>query len=154
MHLKLIRKYKKATYTIGLLYVNDVLFCNTLEDPDRGLDSKMTESEILSKKIYGETAIPTGKYDITLDVMSAKYYAIPSWREYNGGYMPRLLNVKGFDGILIHPGNTNKDTYGCILVGDNKEVGKVINSRDTFKRLYPIIRDALNKGDRVTIEIE
>ena len=82
MHLKLIRKYKKPSYTIGLLYINDVFFCNTLEDTDRGLDSKMTEPEILSKKIYGETAIPTGKYDITLDVMSAKYYAIPSWREY------------------------------------------------------------------------
>ena len=71
------------------------IFCNTLEDPDRGLDSKMTEPEILSKKIYGETAIPTGTYKLVID--------------YSNRFkkrMPHILNVPGYDGIRLHTGNT------------------------------------------------
>ena len=64
------------------------------------------------------------------------------------------MNVPGYDGILIHPGNTNKDTRGCLLVGENKVVGKVINSKDTFQKLYPKLKAASDRGERITITIK
>ena len=64
MKIKIERKWKKSTYTIGRLYVNGVYFCNTLEDKDRGLKSTDSLSIIKSKKVYGETAIPSGTYEI------------------------------------------------------------------------------------------
>jgi hypothetical protein len=76
MKIKVDRKYKKDTYTIGNLYVDGKWFCNTLEDRDRGLKQTDSLATIQSKKIYGETAIPTGKYRITLDVVSPKYSSV------------------------------------------------------------------------------
>lgn len=67
--------------------------------------------------------------------------------------MPRLLNVPGFEGVLIHPGNTPLDTFGCILVGENKVKGKLINSRETFKNLYKQLRTAADNKEEITIEI-
>ena len=129
----------RPTYCIGRLYIDGVYFCDTLEDTDRGLDDVMTEQEILSKKIYGQTAIPTGIYRVILNY-SPKYKKV----------MPLLLNVKGYSGIRIHSGNTDKDTLGCILVGENKVVGKVINSRVKYEALYKRICQA--KGDvKITI---
>jgi hypothetical protein len=68
--------------------------------------------------------------------------------------VPRLLQVPGFEGILIHPGNKHEDTSGCILVGENKVVGKVINSIATFKKLYSKLQEADNKGEEITIQIQ
>ena len=99
--LKLERAYKKEGYTIGNLYVNGGFFCNTLEDTDRGLTSKMSPLEIAGRKIPGQTAIPTGKYDITLNVVSPKFGKRPAYA-FCGGKLPRLLNVPGFEGVLIH----------------------------------------------------
>ena len=68
--------------------------------------------------------------------------------------MPRILNIPGYDGVLIHPGNTDKDTMGCLLVGQNTVIGKVTNSKATFEKLYPILKAASDKGERITITIK
>ena len=128
MRIELVRIAFKDTYTIGKLYVDDTYFCDVLEDVDRGLDSSMSESEILEKKVKGQTAIPTGHYVINI-TYSPKYKRM----------MPLLLDVKGFSGIRIHSGNSSKDTEGCLLVGKNKKVGMVLESRDTYQRLFKMM---------------
>lgn len=153
MEIKVERKWKKGTYTIGRLYINGKFFCNTLEDMDRGLKQSDPITTIQKKKVYGETAIPTGKYKIEMDVVSPKYSAVKWYQDLCKGKMPRLLNVPGFEGILIHPGNTPLDTFGCILVGENKVKGKLINSRETFKNLYKQLRTAADNKEEITIEI-
>lgn len=153
MEIKVERKWKKETYTIGRLYINGKFFCNTLEDMDRGLKQSDPITTIQKKKVYGETAIPTGKYKIEMDVVSPKYSAVKWYQDLCKGKMPRLLNVPGFEGVLIHPGNTPLDTFGCILVGENKVKGKLINSRETFKNLYKQLRTAADNKEEITIEI-
>ena len=128
MKIELVRIAFKETYTIGKLYVDGKYFSDVLEDVDRGLDSSMTESEILKKKVKGQTAIPTGHYVINI-TYSPKYKRM----------MPLLLDVKGFSGIRIHSGNTAKDTEGCLIVGKNKKVGMVLESRDTYQRLFKMM---------------
>lgn len=141
MDLLLKRIALKSTYTIGKLYIDGEYFCDTLEDKDRGLTESMLSSELAERKVKGSTAIPTGTYKITLNIVSPKYsnYGKYSWSKEIKGKVPRLLNVPGYEGILIHPGNDSDDTDGCILVGQNKQVGKVINSVATFKKLYNLI---------------
>lgn len=142
MNITLNRIAKKAKYTIGKLYINDQYFCDTLEDTDRGLTQSMTEQQIGSKKVYGETAIPTGTYRIII-----------SYSNKFKKQMPLLLNVPGFAGIRIHSGNTEKDSLGCILVGKNKAVGKVLESRDTYSKLFFILQEA-NKKETIKITIK
>lgn len=142
MNITLNRIAKKAKYTIGKLYINDQYFCDTLEDTDRGLTQSMTEQQIGSKKVYGETAIPTGIYRIII-----------SYSNKFKKQMPLLLNVPGFAGIRIHSGNTEKDSLGCILVGKNKAVGKVLESRDTYSKLFSILQEA-NKKETIKITIK
>lgn len=115
----------------------------------------MTIEKIKSIKVANETAIPTGNYKVTLDVVSPKYsnYSRYSWSKAIGAKVPRLLNVKGFDGILIHPGNTDKDSSGCILVGENKVKGKVVNSIVTFQKLYKKLLEAKLKGEEINLQI-
>ena len=146
MKLELKRIAKKDKYTIGHLYIDGKFFCDTLEDPDRGLTSTMNLTEIKAKKIKGDTAIPTGTYKVTLDVVSPKYsnFSKYPYVKFCGGKMPRLLNIPGYEGVLIHAGNTQKDTEGCILVGSNKVVGKVINSQVIWKKLYEILQKDKN----------
>lgn len=144
MNITVVRRWKKPKYTIGELYVDGKLICNTLEDTDRGLYQGMEKEWILEKKVPTQTAIPYGRYKVTLQVKSPKYSKKKSY-EWCGGYMPRLMNVPGFEGVLIHPGNDHTDTEGCILVGDNKAVGKVLNSQKIFKELYALLKEA--EGD-------
>jgi hypothetical protein len=153
MKLTLKRIAFKPTYTIGKLYVNGTYFCDTIEDKDRALTQSMSTVELKNKKVKGETCIPYGKYSITLDVVSGKYsnFVKYPYVKFCNGKMPRLLNVPGFDGILIHAGNTDKDTDGCILVGQNKVVGKVINSQATWAQLYKTLQAKKQEG--ITIEI-
>lgn len=150
--LVLKRLYFKDSYTIGKLYINDSYFCDTIEDKDRGLTKCMSESEIDSIKVYGKTAIPIGTYDVTLNVKSPKFsdFKRYKWAKVCDGYIPRLLNVPGFDGILIHVANTADDILGCIAVGENKVKGQVINSTNTFNKLIK----ELNKYKDSTIKIE
>jgi hypothetical protein len=149
MKLKVVRRYKGPDYTIGSLYIDGKYFCDTLEDTDRGLTDAMTVEEIAAKKKYGVTAIPAGIYDVTLDVISAKF-ALKKQYDFCQGKLPRLINVKGFEGILIHIGNTAADSLGCILVGQNKVKGQVINSTTTYINLYEIL---LKDKNNITIEI-
>lgn len=153
MKLTLNRIYRGPSYTIGKLYIDDKYFCDTLEDTDRGLTDKMTLTEILKIKKPSETAIPSDTYNITLDVVSPRFSTKAFYRQVCNGKLPRLLNVKGFDGVLIHSGNTEKDSSGCILVGQNKVKGKVINSQETFKKLYKILKDYWDKDKSITINI-
>ncbi len=149
MKLFLNRFHKGSEYTIGRLYINDEYFCDTLEDVDRNLNQNMLLDEIKKIKINGETAIPTGTYKITLNVQSPKY---KTYKQYSfcNGYLPRLLDVPGYDGVLIHIGNYPKDSLGCILVGHNDNKGMVCNSTATFKKLYEIL---VNVPDTEEIEI-
>lgn len=153
MELIVNRKYKKQSYTIGELYVDGKFFSNTLEDADRGLDDSMSLAKIKELKKPTITAIPKGTYEITLDVISPRFCTNSFYKQVCDGKLPRLLNVKGFEGILIHAGNTDKDTSGCLLVGMNFEKGKVLKSRETFKELYKLLKDKHDKGEKITIKI-
>lgn len=155
MKLLVERKWKKEAYTIGKLYVDDVFFCNTLEDKDRGLTSTMSLTEIKKLKLKGETAIPTGTYTILMNVVSPKY-SKSSWyiKNCNGARMPRLENVPGYEGVLIHSGNSAADTLGCILVGKNDVVGMVTKSKDYLLQLYNKMYAAYKKGEKITITIK
>lgn len=153
MELTINRKYKGDTYTIGDLDIDGKWFCNTLEDKDRGLNSNMPLSDILKIKKPSVTAIPRGTYKITLDVISPRFGSRPFYKETCGGKLPRLLDVKGFDGVLIHTGNSAEDSSGCILVGLNKAKGKVLESQDTFRKLYAKLKEAHDKGEVLTIKI-
>ena len=139
MRLTLIRIANRPTYCIGKLYIDGVYFCDTIEDTDRGLKDEMTEEEILKKKVKGETAIPTGIYPVTI-TYSPKYKK----------NMPLISNVKGYSGIRIHSGNTSKDTEGCLIVGKNKEVGKVLESRKMYNLLY---KELVKTKERIIIDI-
>lgn len=92
-------------------------------------------------KRYGATAIPVGRYQVTLKVQSQKFSKKKQY-EFCDGYLPRLINVPAFEGVLIHIGNTAKDTEGCILVGRNTKVGKVLESGVTFLKLYERLKEA------------
>ena len=154
MKLELERKWPKATYTIGRLYVDGVFFCNTLEDRDRGLNQSDDLNYIKSRKVYGETAVPKGEYLVDMNVTSPKYAAVSWYHQLCLGKMPRLRDVHGFDGILIHPGNTALDTLGCILVGKNTKVGQLTESKETFKALYKEMKKASDRGEVIEITIE
>ena len=150
MEIVLNRKWKKPNYTIGELSIDGKKFCETLEDTDRGLKDTMNINEIKTIKKPHITAIPTGTYQVTLNVVSPRFGSRKFYKEVCNGKVPRLLNVKGFDGVLIHSGNKAKDTDGCILVGQNKVVGQVINSQSTFRELYKLL---LSSKNNITIKI-
>ena len=142
MNITLNRIAKKSKYTIGKLYIDGEYFCDTIEDTDRGLTQTMTDAQIKSKKVYGQTAIPTGTYRVIIS------YSNKFKRQ-----MPLLLNVPGFLGIRIHSGNTEKDTEGCLIVGKNKVVGKVIESKNTYNKLLSMLCEA-NKKEAIKITIK
>lgn len=150
MELRLQRIACRETYTIGHLYVDGVRFCDTCELPDRGLRQDMPESVIRAYKRKGRTAIPRGRYRVTLGVQSQRFKNNPNYAFCNG-YLPRLINVKGYDGVLIHIGNSAKDTDGCLLVGRNTKIGMVLQSKLTFRELYPKLKEA---KDDIYITIE
>lgn len=150
MELRLKRIAKKETYTIGRLYADGKYVCDTIEDRDRGLSQSLPVSVNVAKKRKGMTAIPTGRYRVTLDVQSPKFSKYKSY-DWCKGYLPRLINVPAYEGILIHAGNTAQNTEGCLLVGENKVVGKVLNSMATLKKLYDVLKGA---KDSIYITIE
>ena len=136
MELRLRRIALKKEYTIGKLYIEGEYFCDVLEPPTRDLN-KNGIFDNGEQKVEGKTAIPYGRYPITLDVKSPKYsnFAKYPWAEKYDGYLPRLMNVKTHVGVLIHVGNYPQHTQSCLLVGENKIVGAVVNSQQTFQKL-------------------
>jgi hypothetical protein len=106
------------------------------------------------KKLAHITAIPTGRYQITMNVISPRFSKSSFYKQYGGGRVPKLLNVPVFEGVLIHCGNTAKDTDGCILVGKNTKVGMVLDSKITYSNLYPILEAASRRKEKIFIKIE
>ena len=135
MELQVKRIAKRDTYTIGRLYIDGERFCDTLEDRMRDLSKEA--------KVKGRTAIPTGRYRLVL-TYSPRFKRI----------LPLLVDVPFFSGVRIHRGNTAKDTEGCILVGFNREVGKVLESAVTEQKLMAVLQNAANKGEQIYITVE
>ena len=150
MELTLKRIARREKYTIGRLYIDGKYFCDTIEDKDRGLSQKLPVTVNKNLKRRGVTAIPVGRYRVTLDMVSPKFSKKIAY-QFCGGKLPRLINVPAFDGVLIHIGNTANDTEGCILVGKNKQVGKVLDSTVTFRTLYEVLKKA---KDTIYITVE
>ena len=154
MELLVKRVARRDEYTIGRLYINGVKFSETLEDCDRGLTQDMPLEEIKAKKVYGKTAIPTGTYEIDMNTISPKFQA-RSWAKPYGGKIPRLLNVPGYEGILIHPFNSAAESLGCIGVGKNSIKGMITDSSRTFMSLMSkYLLPAKVRGEKITISIE
>ena len=139
MRIIVKRIAKRETYTIGRMFIDGVYFCDTIEDKDRGLKQGMPLSEIQRIKVMHETAVPTGTYKVIVNMSPAKQRLLP-----------RLLDVPGFEGILVHRGNSASDSSGCLCVGENKVVGKVINSTGYELKLVEMLKNESN----ITITIE
>ena len=141
----LYRNWQLPTYTIGRLYVNTEYLCNVLEPPVRVLKDTNGDGDFDDPgegKIYGNTAIPDGTYHVTL-TPSPKFKRM----------LPLLLRVPGYQGVMIHAGNSVADTQGCILPGENKIKGRVINSRWWEYKITGLIKKALDDGEEVKITI-
>lgn len=133
--IRLNRIYKCEKYTIGYLYADGQYICDTLEDRVRVLNCE-------ADKIKKQTAIPAGNYKVVL-----------SWSGHFQCMMPELLDVPYFKYIRIHWGNYPEDTDGCILVGFNKVKGKVIKSKEAYKKLMQLLEPAFKNGEEVYIYI-
>lgn len=138
INLKLIRHALMEDYTIGRLFIDDEYFCDTLEDKVRDYDRDGDLNDPGEEKVYGETAIPYGRFKVIVNES-------PRFKRL----LPRLLDVPHFTGILIHRGNTAKNTSGCILVGENSVKGKVLNSTPYEIELVKRLKDA----EEIEIEI-
>ena len=137
MRITVQRRYLGETYTIGTMFINGDYFCDTLEDKVREFGDNG------EGKVYGQTAIPYGKYRIVLT------YSPKFKRE-----LPLLLNVPFFEWIRIHRGNTEHDSSGCLLLGENKVKGKVINSTQYEVELVKRIREAISHNEEIWIIVE
>ena len=157
MKLTLKRTFKGPQYTIGKLYVNGVYECDTLEPPYMG--TKQTDSiEFIKSTKKGNTAIPSGVYNINMDIISPKFKD-RSWAKPFGGKLPTIEDVPAFDRVLIHVGNKASqyglsDTQACILVGENKIKGQVISSTACFIELMTVLLKAKLTGEKITLSIE
>lgn len=157
MEIMVKRRFLGDKYTIGSLFVNGERFrvdgkaVDTLEDKNRdaNMNGRFDDGE---RKMYGQTCIPFGKYEVGLD-FSPKFSKKPSYTAFvRKGKMPHIRNVPSFEGILIHGGNTPADTLGCLLVGFNTIKGGLTQSLHVFKQLYAEIVAAMDNGEKVSIE--
>lgn len=146
MELEVIRKFFKPTYTIGKFIVDKVKLCDTLEDPVRDLQDINHDGDFNDPgegKIYGETAIPYGRYKVIVTYS-------PKLRRR----LPLLLNVPGYSGIRIHKLVSAKGTEGCIGVGENTAAGKLSNGRYYEIAIIALIDRAKEQGEEVWITIK
>lgn len=142
LRIRIERLWPKKEYTVGVLYVGGQRFCETLENAVR------------ERKIPGITAIPAGCYEVDMNTISPKF-GQRSWGRLYGGIVPWIRNVPDFERILIHPGNSAPaDTSGCILVGRNREVGRLVDSQATYRRLMDeYLMPARDAGRKIVVEI-
>lgn len=139
MKLTVIREQSEDTFTPGTLYIDGKFFCSTLEDLDRNLTQDMPLEEIRKRKVYGETAIPKGTYRVALDVVSPKFSKYPFYMEVCKGKLPRLMDVPGYEGVLIHVADgpkKDKLLEGCIGIGERQVDGSLLNGKKVFRELY------------------
>lgn len=151
MKLTIKRTITRNNYTLGELYIDGQFFCSTLEDRDRGLTQNMSVEQIKSIKVPGETAIPKGTYKVTLDVVSPKFSKYPFYMQTCGGKLPRLIDVKGYEGVLIHIADGPKRdslVQGCIGIGNLSAEEYLINGKKVFIELYNKL-----KGNNIELEI-
>lgn len=142
-------------YAIGHLYdAEGNYLCDTIEDTDRGLTNDMNLAEILKVKVKSKTAIPRGRYRVTLDVVSPKFSLKPYYKKFCGGKVPRLLDVPGFEGILMHKGVSEKSSAGCIILGYNTVKGMVTNSQAAFEKVYRLLQSYKAQGHKIYIQIK
>lgn len=158
MEILLRRIARRPTYTIGRLYIDGEYFCDTVEDTDRDLNhnGRFDNGEA---KVYAQTAIPNGRYRVTMAVQSPKFSQRHEydWWKPNGlcGMLPRLLDVPHFEGILIHAGSSARSSAGCIILGRNTVVGGVTDSMATCKRLYKMLWEAqMKRNEQIWITVE
>lgn len=151
MKIVIKRELYRETYTIGKLYIDNEFFCWTLEDKDRGLTQDMSIGQIQLLKIPGKTAIPKGIYKVTLDVVSPKFSQYPFYMETCKGKLPRLMDVKGYEGVLIHVADGPKRdslVQGCIGIGNLSAEEYLMNGKKVFAELYNKL-----KGNIIELEI-
>ena len=151
MKLTIKRTITRSSYTLGKLYIDGVYFCDTLEDKDRGLTQNMSVEQIKSMKVPGETAIPKGTYRVTLDVVSPKFSKYPFYMQTCEGKLPRLIDVKGYEGVLIHVADGPKRDsllQGCIGIGNLSAEEYLMNGKKIFVELYNKL-----KGNNIELEI-
>ena len=135
IEFKLIRKKNFEKKCIGEMFHENIKLCDTLEPTSRNLTSEMSENYIHAHKKINETAIPTGRYKLKR-MRSVLFKKDVIYLEY----------VKGFIFIMIHVGNTEKDTKGCILVGNKTKSNTLLNSFVTEAKIYDIMADYMTKG--------
>lgn len=141
-NMKIVIKRIKRTprYTEGRMYADNVYICDTLEPADKHLDSSMTEEEIrkykrLSDAVGIKCAIPYGQYPLTI-THSPKF----------NKYLPLICNVRGFEGIRIHEGNTVSATSGCVLVGQRSDPGVLLYTRKAVAKVLSLLKQNGNKA--------
>ena len=150
-YLQLERIEKQKKYTVGRLEAGGMKI-DTLERWDGGIKSTsdLIDIYIMKKK---KCAIPSGTYRIVL-TCSARFSSRSFYKNYSLGLLPRLVGVKGFEGVLIHCGNTVLDTAGCILVGEICGHGILKNSRVNYIKLFRLLKSWWDNGDEIYIKIK
>ena len=143
MEIVVKREWLTDVCSIGELTINGVFECFTLEDKDRGLTQNMPLAQIQNTKVYGQTAIPKGRYPVVIQ-----------YSEKHGKDLPTLRNVPDFGGVEMHPGNTDVDTLGCILVGTMRTSNSVLNSVKAFNSFFPKVQEAFTKNESIFITIQ
>jgi len=143
VEIDLNRTYFSPTYTIGKWFINGVLWCDTIEDVNRDLNKDGDLKDLGETKIMHKTCIPFGRYEVIVN-MSGRFKRL----------LPRLLNVPEFDGILVHNGVDETSSSGCIIVGENKEKGKVLNSRFWMNKITDYLYTEQQKGHKIFITIK
>lgn len=153
MLVEVKRIFNCPKYCISHIYVDGSYVCDSIEDTDRMLDDSMSEAEIKKKKVSKKTAIPTGKYEIVMNVVSPKFKLKPYYKQFCNGKVPRLVGVKGFLGILFHRGIDENSSAGCIILGFNTIKGKVTDSQRAFETFYHKLDIASRIGEKIWCQI-